>query len=158
MFLRSLKATVCWYLLFNTNFRAWKLIIGWKIYSNILFSSWRCFFLKQEKKRQFLPLLCLLTSSANLFIMYWFLKRRKKLWITCACTFILIALNVLVFVYDGLKQGLILFGKNKIIASWGNSSNSFHETWNQVDVDMFVKICVCGVDSKLNLKSKISQK
>lgn len=71
----------------------------------------KVFFLK--KKRQFLPLFCLLTFSANLFITYWFLKRRKKLWMTCACTFVLFALHVLVFVYDGLKKVLFCLGKTK---------------------------------------------
>ena len=28
--------------------------------------------------------------------------------------------------------------------------------WNQVDANMLLKICVCGVDSTLKLKSKIT--
>ena len=69
--------------------------------------------------------------------------------------------NAMVFVFNGLKESHILSGKNEVIALhkiiqniWSDY-NSLHSTWNQVDVNIVAKICICGVDSTLKLRSKV---
>ena len=48
---------------------------------------------------------------------YWHLERTKKLLTTCTCTctFVSFVLNVIAVAYSGLKQSLIIFGKNEVI-------------------------------------------
>ena len=44
----------------------------------------------------------------------------------------------------------------EIVRNIWNDCIFFHYTWNQVDISMLAKNCVLGVDSTLNLKSKIT--
>ena len=83
-------------------------------------------------------------------------KNYEQLVLAFVLTFVSVVLNVIVFVYNGSKQSLIFFLK-KIRSlhcteiarnTWGDF-NSFHYTWNQVDLNILVKTCVCGVDSTL---------
>ena len=47
-------------------------------------------------------------------------SKKKKLWTTC--TFASFVLNVIAFLSNGLKQSFMLFGRNQVIALYGNSS------------------------------------
>ena len=116
-------------LLFNVNFSACKLIID----SNLRNKKWCPFFYYEDfyLKTSFVSALgtvviffSLAVSTVVLFTCV-FSKpvmvhsKKKKLW---TCTFASFVLNVIVFLYNGLKQSFILFGKNQVIALYGNSS------------------------------------
>ena len=120
-------------LLFNVNFSACKQIID----SNFHDKQWCPFFHYEDfyLKRSFISALMIVViffslavSTAVLFTcvfskpVYDILvhSKKKKLWTTC--TFASFVLNVIVFLSNGLKQSFILFGKNQVIALYGNST------------------------------------
>ena len=123
--------------LFNVNFNACKLIID----SNFHNKQWYPFFPYEDfyLKTSFIFALMIViffslaVSTVVLFTcvfskpVYDILvhSKKKKLWTTC--TFASFVLNVIVFLSNGLKQSFILFGKNQVIALYGNSSK--HVKW-----------------------------
>ena len=120
-------------LLFNVNFSACKQIID----SNFHNKQWCPFFHYEDfyLKTSFISALMIVViffslavSTVVLFTcvfskpVYDILvhSKKKKLWTTC--TFASFVLNVIVFLSNGLKQSFILFGKNQVIALYGNST------------------------------------
>ena len=98
--------------LFNANFSACKLIIDWKFHkkkNNTLFFIVKVFFLKQVSFLLLMIVVNLLYfSSIHRFLFTCVFNESNYERLVLSFCFVWFFLNVIVFVYNGLKQNLIL--------------------------------------------------